>query len=155
YPGQQYGLLYATCSTTRRTVRVPHDYGVEKIESTDDVLTSIYVPSNAPPNLKDTSRGRYRVDTFGGIKLPYAYTIFYAPQTDLPPNTLLNECPPVKQAGVPWYGNILVMRHGSRKAVINVKECDALLVDVIVARYGLSCYKGVASNTDILWFCLV
>ncbi|KAK7016616.1 hypothetical protein R3P38DRAFT_2541929, partial [Favolaschia claudopus] len=135
YPGQQYGLLYATCSTMRRTVRVPHDYGVEKIESTDDVLTNIYVPANAPPNLRDTSRGRYRVDTFGGVKLPYAYSIFYAP---------------VKNAGIPWYGNILVMRYGIRKAVINLKECDALLVDVIVARYGLLQSLVRASNTDIL-----
>ncbi|KAK6967139.1 hypothetical protein R3P38DRAFT_2589377 [Favolaschia claudopus] len=140
YPGVQYALLYATQSSIRRTVRVPVSYGVDKIESTDDILTELYIPTTAPPNLRYTSRGRFRIEAFGGVPLPYAYTIFYAPQSDLPPNTNVNECPPVKRAGITWYGNILVVRHGLRKAVINVAEKDALLVDVIITRYSIQWY---------------
>ncbi|KAK6967154.1 hypothetical protein R3P38DRAFT_2589370, partial [Favolaschia claudopus] len=140
YPGVQYALLYATHSSIRRTVRVPVNHGVDKLESIDDLLTELYVPTTAPPNLRYTSRGRYRLDTFGGVQLPYSYSIFYAPQTDLPPNTPINECPPIKRTGITWYGNILVMRHGTRKPVINVAEKDALLVDVILARHVFSVF---------------
>lgn len=103
----------------------------------DDLLTEHWVPSSGAPNVRNMSIGRLKVDSFplgSTVKLPYSYTIFYVPQNALPPQTELNLCPPIVRAGVPWYGNILVMRHGTRKPVINMDRYDSRLVDVIVAR---------------------
>ncbi|KAJ7884807.1 hypothetical protein B0H14DRAFT_3740885 [Mycena olivaceomarginata] len=83
------------------------------------------------------SVGRVVVETVplgSTFQLPYAYTIFFVPQDALPLGTALNECPPIVRAGVPWYGNILVVRHGIRKPVRNMDHGDTRLVDTIVAR---------------------
>ncbi|KAJ6554134.1 hypothetical protein B0H10DRAFT_2123487 [Mycena sp. CBHHK59/15] len=136
----QYGTFYGTGCRTRRVVAIPIDLGIDRLMSVDDLYTDCWVPSGQGPNICDMSIGRLRVDNFpigSPLPLDYSYTIFYIPQTDLPAWIPLNTCPPVVRAGVPWYGNILVVRHGRRKAVVNIEDYDARLVDLIVASFIL------------------
>ncbi|KAJ6580304.1 hypothetical protein B0H10DRAFT_905118 [Mycena sp. CBHHK59/15] len=139
FPGFKYGYLYASCCTSRRIVPIPVDYGFSghvRYSSANDLFTECWVPSSLPPNVCDMSIGRLYVDTFplgSSFKLEFAYTVFYVPQQSLPHQTNLNRCRPVVHAGVPWYGNILVVRHGKRDPLIGIDRRDGHLVDVIIA----------------------
>ncbi|KAJ6557443.1 hypothetical protein B0H19DRAFT_1376230 [Mycena capillaripes] len=141
FPGFKYGYLYATECPSRRVVPVPVDYycgpvRTSRAATVNELFTECWVPSSQPPNISNMSVGRLYVDTFplgSSFKLEFAYTIFYVPQHSIPPQTNLNTCKPVVRAGHPWFGNILVVRHGKRDPVIGVDRWDGLLVDVIVS----------------------
>ncbi|KAJ7488609.1 hypothetical protein B0H11DRAFT_2278519 [Mycena galericulata] len=137
FPAFQYGFFYGTQCRSRKVVAVPVDLGINRLNSVNDLVTECWVPSTQAPNIRDMSLGRLRIDHFpyaSGFKLDYSYTVFYVPQTSVPAHIPLNRCPPIERAQIPWYGNILVVRHGRRKPVINVDPMDARLVDLIIAR---------------------
>lgn len=146
FPGFKYGYLYATECPSRRVVPVPVDYycgpvRTSRAATVNELFTECWVPSSQPPNISNMSVGRLYVDTFplgSSFKLEFAYTIFYVPQHSTPPQTNLNTCKPIVRAGRPWFGNILVVRHGKRDPVIGVDRWDGLLVDVIVSRSATS-----------------
>ncbi|KAJ7748834.1 hypothetical protein DFH07DRAFT_962038 [Mycena maculata] len=138
FPGFQYGFFYGTQCRSRRLVGVPIDHGVDRLMSINDLYTECWVPSNQAPNIRNMNIGRLYVDTFplgSTLRLDYAYTIFYVPQRGISTHVPLNTCPPILRANVPWYGNILVVRHGRRKPVINVDFMDAHLIELILASF--------------------
>ncbi|KAJ7657397.1 hypothetical protein DFH06DRAFT_1131885 [Mycena polygramma] len=126
FPGFAYGFLYATGSTKRRTVAVPYNFGVTKLESANDFEVSASVV--------DMGVGRIQVDNLPNTDtaLEFSYSIIYVPPSS-PGNVRVarNRCPALR-TDVDWRGNILVVKHGKRKAIINVEPEDASLVDGIV-----------------------
>lgn len=76
--------------------------------------------------------GRILVDKFPNTRIPleFSYTIIFVPSTYTLPGSV-NKCP-VFRCEKQWYGNILVVKHGKRKPVINMEAEDASLVDNIV-----------------------
>ncbi|KAJ6623252.1 hypothetical protein B0H10DRAFT_2010641 [Mycena sp. CBHHK59/15] len=138
FPSFQYGYFYGTNCDSRRVVSVPMDYGVLKPASVNDLFTECWVPSFQAPNVHNMSIGRLTVDSFppgSTFKMPFVYTLFWVPQDTLPLQPRRNTCPAVLLAGVPWYCNILVVRHGTRKPIISMDRWDAHLVDIIVASF--------------------
>ncbi|KAF7340751.1 hypothetical protein MSAN_02103500 [Mycena sanguinolenta] len=138
FPGFRYGFLYGTQCKNRQVVCVPVSYGFRgdtRLCGVRDLCTEFWVPSVLPPNIGNSTLGQLRVDHFpygSNVALEYSYTIFYVPQSSRPPETQINTCEPVTRAGVPWFGNVLVVRHGKMNPVIGVEEADAHLVDVIL-----------------------
>ncbi|KAJ6525413.1 hypothetical protein B0H19DRAFT_380843 [Mycena capillaripes] len=138
FPGFKYGLLYGTHCRGRRMVPVPVDYGFQsdiRLATVNDLYTECWVPSTLPPHLGNSNVGRLRVNNFplgSTVPLEFPYTVFYVPQNVLPAQTNLNTCPPIVHAGVDWYGNVLVIRHGKRNPVIGMEKWDARLVDVML-----------------------
>ncbi|KAJ7844554.1 hypothetical protein B0H13DRAFT_2364147 [Mycena leptocephala] len=133
YPGFAYGYLYATGSNRRRTVAVPYNYGVGKITSINDLFVHVWVPKPVPSSsVIDMGVGRILVDKFPNTRIPleFAYTIIFVPSTYTLPGSV-NKCP-VFRCEKEWHGNILVVKHGKRKPVINMDAEDASLVDNIV-----------------------
>ncbi|KAJ7153793.1 hypothetical protein C8R46DRAFT_897569, partial [Mycena filopes] len=129
-----YGYLYATGSKKRRTVAVPFNYGVGKLSSVNDLHVHVWVPNTSDvPHVVDMAVGRVNVASLPGSRVPleFAYYIIYVPQSSgfpVPPN----ECRSLRSNRV-WNGNILVLKQGKRKAVINVEKEDAFLVDALVS----------------------
>jgi hypothetical protein len=76
--------------------------------------------------------GRILVDKFPNTLIPleFSYTIIFVPSTYALPGSV-NKCP-VFRCEKEWHGNILVVKHGKRKPVINMEAEDASLVDNIV-----------------------
>ncbi|KAJ6560614.1 hypothetical protein DFH09DRAFT_1364769 [Mycena vulgaris] len=134
FPGFAYGYLYATASTKRRVVAVPYNFGVKRITSVNDLFTHVWVPSQAAPrNVVDLAIGRVLVTHFPAdstTPLEFPYTIFFRPRNTVFPGQK-NACGSIR-AAADWYENVLVVKHGKRKAVINVDREDAMLVDAIV-----------------------
>ncbi|KAJ6476673.1 hypothetical protein C8R47DRAFT_1220165 [Mycena vitilis] len=134
FPGFAYGYLYATESSRRRIVAVPYNYGTQKLTSVDELFVHLWVPnSSLTPALVDMSVGRLRVNTLPGSSVPleFSYSIVYVP----PSSPLVNgenRCASLRSR-VRWEGNILVLKHGKRKPVINMEREDAYLVDSIVS----------------------
>jgi hypothetical protein len=67
------------------------------------------------------------------VPLEFSYSIFYVPPGrghPIPPN----KCGSIRSDQA-WDGNILVVKRGKRKAVINMEREDAFLVDNIVSVY--------------------
>ncbi|KAJ7073359.1 hypothetical protein B0H15DRAFT_957270 [Mycena belliarum] len=149
YQGFQYGFFYGTECQARRIVAVPWDYGITRLTSLDDLATDCWVPSAQGPNIQDMSIGRLMFDSFPlglPFKLEYSYTIFYDSLQYLTP---VNNCPPIRKSGTLWYGNILVVRHGLRKPVINVDREDARLIDIIVTSLiATGVLVNVTTNTS-------
>ncbi|KAJ7725231.1 hypothetical protein DFH07DRAFT_783065 [Mycena maculata] len=136
FPTFKYGFFYGTRCRSRKVVAVPVDLGIDRLNSVNDLVTECWVPSTQAPNIRDMSLGRLRIDHFpyaSDFKLDYSYTVFYVPQTSVPAHIPVNRCPAIERAQIPWYGNILVVRHGHRNPVINVDPMDARLVDLIIA----------------------
>ncbi|KAJ6498666.1 hypothetical protein DFH09DRAFT_1203919 [Mycena vulgaris] len=137
FPGFAYGYLYATMSAKRRVVAVPYNYGVARLTSVNELFVHAWVPpSSQSKNVVDMSVGRVHVTHFppgSPTPLEFGYSLFFAPlaagTSDIP-----NCCGAIR-ADVEWRGNILVVKHGKRKAVINVDREDGLLVDAIVNAY--------------------
>ncbi|KAJ6576489.1 hypothetical protein DFH09DRAFT_1311171 [Mycena vulgaris] len=133
FPSFVYCYLYGTKSTKRRVVPVTHNYGTQKLESIDQLFIHAWVPAPSESrNVIDMSVGRVRITTLPGSAVPleFAYTIYFVPPgsgTGIP-----NACGALKLAGSGWYDNILVIKHGKRKAAIHVEREDAYLVDSIV-----------------------
>ncbi|KAJ6447544.1 hypothetical protein C8R45DRAFT_1115833 [Mycena sanguinolenta] len=138
FPGFKYGLLYASGTTGSRPVPIPVDHSFDqpiRLSSIDDLLTEFWVASPLPPNIVNMALGRLYIDTFpvdSSFRLEFPYTVYYTPQTVLPSNTPLNSCAPILRANLPWYGNILVVRHGKRDPVVGMTRWDYRLVDVIL-----------------------
>ncbi|KAJ7643145.1 hypothetical protein DFH06DRAFT_1333928 [Mycena polygramma] len=138
YPGFAYGFIYATASAKRRTVAVPYNYGVNKLTSINDLFVHAWVPSVvASSSVIDMSVGRIFVDKLPntGTILEFPFSIVYVPPAS-PGSTRIprNKCAALRTDNE-WRGNILVLKHGKRKAVINVEPEDASLVDNIVNAY--------------------
>ncbi|KAJ7663746.1 hypothetical protein DFH06DRAFT_1128132 [Mycena polygramma] len=135
YPGFAYGFIYATGSSKRRTVAIPYNYGVDKLSSINDLFVHAWVPCViASSSVIDMSVGRIFVDKLPNTDtvLEFPFSIIYVPPTS-PGNTRVprNKCAALR-SDVEWRGNILVVKHGKRKPVINVEPEDASLVDTIV-----------------------
>ncbi|KAJ7648253.1 hypothetical protein DFH06DRAFT_1332489 [Mycena polygramma] len=133
FPEFASGFLYATQSSSRRMVAVPYNYGVTKIRSTNDLFINAWIPtSRANAHVVDRSIGRLLVTHFPGTLVPleFAYTVFF-----VPPRSSVsspdNNCGCLRSSNS-WSGNVLVIKNGKRKAVINVEKDNALLVDSIV-----------------------
>jgi hypothetical protein len=77
--------------------------------------------------------GRALVTRFpgSGVPLEFAYSIIYVPR-DSPVASGENRCGSIRSDSK-WSGNILVLKHGKRKPVINMEREDAYLVDNIVS----------------------
>ncbi|KAJ7042220.1 hypothetical protein C8F04DRAFT_932405, partial [Mycena alexandri] len=113
-----YGFLYATESTRRRTVAIPYNYGVTKIQSINDLFVHTWVPKpSVSSNIVDMNRGRVLVDTFPNstVALDHYYSIIYVPQVP-PVGGNINRCRSLR-VSTKWAGNILVVKHGKRKPV--------------------------------------
>ncbi|KAJ7601310.1 hypothetical protein DFH06DRAFT_1353400 [Mycena polygramma] len=138
FPGFAYGFLYATGSTKRRSVAVPYNFGVTKLESVNDLYVHLWVPCAVQSSsVIDMSIGRVLVTKLPNTDTPleFTYSIIYVPPAS-PGNLRVtrNNCPALR-SDVEWRGNILVVKHGKRKAIINVEPEDASLVDSIVNAY--------------------
>ncbi|KAJ6473620.1 hypothetical protein C8R47DRAFT_1221427 [Mycena vitilis] len=138
FPGFAYGFLYATGSTKRRAVAVPYNYGVTQLNSINDLYVHVWVPSAVlSSSVIDMSIGRVFVHDLPNTDTPleFQYSIIYVPPTS-PGNLRVprNKCPALR-SDVDWRGNILVLKHGKRKAVINMEQEDGSLVDSIVNAY--------------------
>jgi hypothetical protein len=74
------------------------------------------------------------ITTLPGSRVPlkFAYSIFFVQEID-GHDEQVNSCLALK-ATKTWRGNILVVKRGSRKAVINMEREDAFLVDNIVSK---------------------
>ncbi|KAJ7033613.1 hypothetical protein C8F04DRAFT_1184053 [Mycena alexandri] len=134
FPGFAYGFLYATHGRARRTVAVPYNYGVSKLRTINDLHVHIWVPNTSPvPHVVDMAVGRQRVTTCPGslVRLEFAYSVIYVPPTSAS-ECAVNQCSSLR-AATEWKGNILVLKHGKRKPVINMEAEDAFLVDTIVS----------------------
>ncbi|KAJ7148133.1 hypothetical protein C8R43DRAFT_1129276 [Mycena crocata] len=135
FPGYCYGFLYASGCVRRRRVAVPYNYGVEKISSPNDLFVHVWVPRpTSSPCLVDRSIGRLTISHSPGTNVPleFKYSIIYVPPTSpIHGAGELNQC--VELRGGQWFGNILVVKHGKRKAVINMEQEDTFLVDNLVS----------------------
>ncbi|KAJ7911251.1 hypothetical protein B0H13DRAFT_2328464 [Mycena leptocephala] len=134
YPGFAYGYLYATRSRKRRIVAVPYNYGVTKLTSVNDLYVHVWVPnSSRASHIVDMGVGHLLVTTLPRslVPLEFSYSIFYVPPGrghPIPPNN----CGSIRSDQA-WDGNILIVKRGKRKAVINMEREDAFLVDNIVS----------------------
>ncbi|KAJ7649353.1 hypothetical protein DFH06DRAFT_1134974 [Mycena polygramma] len=139
FPGFQYGFLYGTESRERRTVAVPINHGVGKLTSINQLRVHSWVPNTSGSgNVVNMAVGRVKVTRLMAMPLEYAYTIIYVPPTTAA-STPVNTCPVLKDEPE-WHGNILVVKHGKKKVVINVDPEDGRLVDLMIRthiRYGL------------------
>ncbi|KAJ7177014.1 hypothetical protein C8R46DRAFT_1213575 [Mycena filopes] len=139
FPGFAYGFLYATGSRQRRTVAVPYNYGVLKLVSTNDLHVHAWVPNTSMGHhMVDKSVGRILVSTLPGSNVPleFQYSIIYVPPNALPPFPS-NACRSIR-GSTQWHGNVLVLKHGKRKAVINMEKEDAFLVDSILSSLSVA-----------------
>ncbi|KAJ7819541.1 hypothetical protein B0H13DRAFT_1921717 [Mycena leptocephala] len=108
------------------------------VPCSDEEITNVYmaVRRKQPPvpssSVIDMGIGRILVDKFPNTRIPleFSYTIIFVPSTYTLPGSV-NKCP-VFRCEKQWYGNILVVKHGKRKPVINMEAEDASLVDNIV-----------------------
>jgi hypothetical protein len=77
------------------------------------------------------------VSQFPGSPVPleFPYSIIYVPAA-FPMVTANNECRSLRSR-LKWGGNILVLKHGKRKPVINMEREDGYLVDLLVSAYVL------------------
>ncbi|KAJ6454559.1 hypothetical protein C8R47DRAFT_1083067 [Mycena vitilis] len=110
----------------------------DKLSSINDLFVHAWVPCVvASSNVIDMSVGRIFVDKLPNTDtvLEFPFSIIYVPPTS-PGNTRVprNKCAALR-SDVEWRGNILVVKHGKRKPVINVEPEDASLVDTIVNAY--------------------
>ncbi|KAJ7020676.1 hypothetical protein C8F04DRAFT_1274796 [Mycena alexandri] len=136
FPNFAYGFLYATGSSRRRTVAIPYNYGVTKLESINDLFVHVWVPRpSVSSNVIDMAAGRVFVDRLpqSSLAFNHPYSIIYVPPTQ-PTTSGVNTCNSLRAIN-PWTGNILVIKHGKRKPVINVEKEDSLLVDMLVSEY--------------------
>ncbi|KAJ7158196.1 hypothetical protein C8R43DRAFT_948513 [Mycena crocata] len=107
----------------RRVVAVPWKQSVTRVESISDIVITAWLP----PHFASA-----RVANFPGSSVPldFQYTIVFVPrdrQDDDRPNT----CKALR-TGKPWHDNILVFKHGKRKAIIGMTSEDAFMVDGIL-----------------------
>ncbi|KAJ7156445.1 hypothetical protein C8R43DRAFT_1125643 [Mycena crocata] len=133
FPGCCYGFLYATQSIKRRRVAVPYNYGVDKLTSVNDLFVHVWVPRpTSSRSLVDLSVGRLTLNHFPGTDVPleFSYSIIYVPPSS-PVNSEANVCS-ILRGPDEWRGNVLVVKHGKRKAVINMEREDTFLVDNLV-----------------------
>lgn len=135
----QQGYLFGQGCKKARLVNVPLDVGINKALSVDDFATSEWVLALAEGNLIRFSPGRIDIDEFpfgSGLKLDRPISIIFTPQhSALSSANRLNKCiSKLSKGDLKWYGSILVMKHGIRKAVVNVMRVDLELVKVIVRR---------------------
>ncbi|KAJ7025252.1 hypothetical protein C8F04DRAFT_1269373 [Mycena alexandri] len=136
FPNFAYGFLYATGSIRRRTVAIPYNYGVEKLQSVNDLFVHAWVPRpTAASNIVDMDVGRVLAKSMPNtlVSLAHSYSIIYVPPGG-PVVHNVNTCGSLR-ATKDWGGNILVLKHGKRKPVINVEKEDASLVDLLVSAY--------------------
>ncbi|KAJ7026059.1 hypothetical protein C8F04DRAFT_1268530 [Mycena alexandri] len=136
FPNFAYGFLYATASPRRRTVAIPYNYGVTKLQSVNDLYVHVWVPlASVSSNVVDMAAGRVQVDRLPQSSVPFehSYSIIYVPPSQ-PIASSVNSCRSLRSA-VQWRGNILVVKHGKRKPVINMDGDDAVLVDMLVSDY--------------------
>ncbi|KAJ7017935.1 hypothetical protein C8F04DRAFT_1199716 [Mycena alexandri] len=134
FPNFAYGFLYATGSSRRRTVAIPYNYGVTKLESINDLFVHAWVPRpTVSSNVIDMGAGRVFVDRLpqSSLAFNHPYSIIYVPPTQ-PTTGIVNTCNSLRALNA-WTGNILVVKHGKRKPVINVEKEDSLLVDMLVS----------------------
>ncbi|KAJ7779998.1 hypothetical protein B0H16DRAFT_1711222 [Mycena metata] len=134
FPNFAYGFLYATESARRRMVAIPYNYGVDKLGSINDLFVHAWVPRpSASSNVIDMAAGRVTVDRLpqSDVVFSHPYSIIYVPPFQ-PVTSGVNSCPALR-ATSDWIGNILVVKHGKRKPIINVDKEDSLLVDIIVS----------------------
>ncbi|KAJ7891176.1 hypothetical protein B0H13DRAFT_2340664 [Mycena leptocephala] len=134
FPAFAYGFLYATLASSRRVVPVPYNYGVAKIESADDLFINAWIPyMSSTFHIVDRSVGCIHVTHFPGTKIPleFCYTIFYVPRAARE-SRVVNQCLSLR-ANKRWFENVLVVKHGKRKAIINMDREDTFLVDNIVS----------------------
>ncbi|KAJ7018244.1 hypothetical protein C8F04DRAFT_1252907 [Mycena alexandri] len=134
FPNFAYGFLYATASPRRRTVAIPYNYGVTKLQSVNDLYVHVWVPlASVSSNVVDMAAGRVQVDRLPQSSVPFehSYSIIYVPPSQ-PIASSVNSCRSLRSA-VQWRGNILVVKHGKRKPVINMDGDDAVLVDMLVS----------------------
>ncbi|KAJ7270195.1 hypothetical protein C8J57DRAFT_1303541 [Mycena rebaudengoi] len=131
FPSFQYGYLYATNSEGRRNVAVPVHHDVARLSSLDDLITTLWVPRGTG---RTQEHRRVRVTEYpplSGLILEYPYTIIFVPPSRRPGGPINNN--PDLRTSVRWYGNILVLKHGKRKAVVNMLESEGKFIDNIVA----------------------
>ncbi|KAJ7019074.1 hypothetical protein C8F04DRAFT_1276716 [Mycena alexandri] len=136
FPGFAYGFLYATGSRRRRTVAVPYNHGVEKLQSVNDLFVHAWVPKPTPSsNIVDMSVGRVVAKSMPNtlVLLAHTYYIVYVPPGGQGVHSI-NACGSLR-ATQEWAGNILVLKHGKRKPIINVDKEDSSLVDLLVSAY--------------------
>jgi hypothetical protein len=122
--------LYATDSAERRNVAVPLRHGVERLTGIDDLIINMWIPRS----LAQYSDCRHvRVTEYppqSSLQLANDYTILFVPPSRRP-GTPLNENPALRTS-VPWFGNILVLKHGQRKPIINMLKSEGMFIDNIV-----------------------
>ncbi|KAJ7237598.1 hypothetical protein C8J57DRAFT_1529147 [Mycena rebaudengoi] len=125
----QYGFLYATDSAARRNVAIPFQHPMNTPFSIEDLLLNIWVPHGVGRSEFHGVRvSEYSLGT--GLLLEHEFTIFFVPPSrhpTMPINHNRSLC-----TTVPWYGNVLVVKHGTCKPVINVIESEGKLIDNIV-----------------------
>jgi hypothetical protein len=134
FPGFAYGYVYGTDSQKRRTIAIPYNYGVTKLESVNDLYVHAWVPVTGPANVADMSVGHLIVKTMPNscVPLKFQYSIFYVPQEEGREDYVNGCCALLTKK--PWRGNILVVKRGKRKAAINMEREDAFLVDTLVSK---------------------
>ncbi|KAJ7024240.1 hypothetical protein C8F04DRAFT_1192657 [Mycena alexandri] len=98
------------------------------------LTTCLWVPRpTVSSNVIDMGAGRVFVDRLpqSSLAFNHPYSIIYVPPTQ-PTTSSVNTCNSLRALN-PWTGNILVVKHGKRKPVINVEKEDSLLVDMLVS----------------------
>ncbi|KAJ7020409.1 hypothetical protein C8F04DRAFT_1275125 [Mycena alexandri] len=134
FPNFAYGFLYATGSNRRRTVAIPYNYGVDKLQSIDDLFVHLWVPKpTVSSNVVDMNVGRVLASSLPNtlVSLEHSYFIIYVPPAGQVAHDV-NACRALRSTSE-WAGNILVVKHGKRKPVINVEKEDSTLVDLLVS----------------------
>ncbi|KAJ7291901.1 hypothetical protein C8J57DRAFT_1492375 [Mycena rebaudengoi] len=135
YPSYQYGK--------RRTVAIPVRHGVTAIGSTDDLLFDDWFQVRGGCGV---TLDHVYVDVFppfSNIHLETGYSIVYCVPEDDDSGSVNNNRGLVNRRM--HKHNILVVRHGHRKPVVNMREAEAMLVDTIVSTYVV-CFKRKTIN---------
>ncbi|KAJ7120673.1 hypothetical protein C8R43DRAFT_1136624 [Mycena crocata] len=126
FPGFAYALLYATDCSKRRVVAVPWKTGVSQVLSPNDLVLDAWLP-------RDTDTVRVHHFPGSNVPLEFQYTIVFVPR-DFQDEDRVNTCKSLRSTKA-WHDNVLVIKHGKRKAIIGMEREDSSLVDMIVSEF--------------------
>ncbi|KAJ7231244.1 hypothetical protein C8J57DRAFT_1251323 [Mycena rebaudengoi] len=123
----QYSYLYATDSGLCHNVAMPVRHNPHGPMT---LVIGFWVPRGVA---HFAEHRRVRVSVGLGIILEHQFTIIFVPPSRRPGGPINRNS--ALCSAVTWYSNILVLKHGKHKAVVNMVDSEGKLVDNIVACY--------------------
>lgn len=105
----------------------------------------------AEGNIMRFSQGRIDVYDFpfgSGQKLDHPFSIIFTRQHPefVDAERVNKTVTKLTNGSKEWYGNILVLRHGIKKAVVNVRHVDLELIKLILRRWGITYLHGLLTD---------